>query len=149
MSDRIAYREGYKYQLAADYSIETGIEPPERIETDYLRMEAGGLLTCLKGYAWDGASGWTFDTNDSMRGSLVHDALYQLMREGLLPQSCRPPADDLLRTLLLADRMFRPRAAVWHLAVRIGAGPAAIPSDAHPILFAPSPPAKDQPWRDA
>ena len=39
------------------------------------------------GYGRDGPSGPTLDTRDFIRGSLVHDALYQLMREGLLDHS--------------------------------------------------------------
>ena len=34
-----------------------------------------------KDYAWDGPSGPTIDTSNSMRASLVHDVLYQAMRE--------------------------------------------------------------------
>ena len=45
-----------------------------------------------------GASGPTLDTDDTMElDSLVHDALYQLMREGCLPQSARKAADKLMR----------------------------------------------------
>jgi hypothetical protein len=42
-----------------------------------------------KGYAWNGPSGPTLDTRNFMRGSLVHDALYQLMREGRMDNGLR------------------------------------------------------------
>lgn len=45
------------------------------------------------GFAWDGASGPTFDRKENHRGSLLHDVLYGCMREGLLPQTCRGWAD--------------------------------------------------------
>ena len=36
------------------------------------------------GYAWDGASGPVIDTDGNLRGSLEHDATYQLLRLGEL-----------------------------------------------------------------
>lgn len=148
--DTIAYRAGYKYQLVEDYSIDCGIKPAELIVTRFLMLDTSGILTIRAGYAWDGASGPTIDTSDSMRGSLVHDALYQLMRERLIGQEWRRHADDLMRVILLLDGMLHIRAQLWHTGVRLGGGPAADPSNDHPVLFAPfRPPPKDSPWRDA
>jgi hypothetical protein len=47
-----------------------------------------------------------------MRASLAHDALYQLMREGKLDQSYRIPADEVLRTIMLAD--YKGKWPKWH-----------------------------------
>ena len=44
-----------------------------------ITMSAGGFLRINTGYAWDGPSGM-LDTKKSMFVSLVHDALYQIMR---------------------------------------------------------------------
>jgi len=53
----------------------------------YLKLDGDGQFEFSKGYAWDGPSGSTVDTLNFMRGSLVHDALYQLIRmEKILPQ---------------------------------------------------------------
>ena len=57
-----------------------------------------------------------------MRGSLVHDALYQLIREGELPKELRVDADKVLRRACLADGMSRFRAWYVYKAVRMFAG---------------------------
>jgi hypothetical protein len=146
----IAYRSGYAYQLADDYAIGVGICPATLVLTRFLMLDPFGLLTIRAGYAWDGASGPTIDTSDSMRGSLVHDALYQLMRERLIGQEWREHADDLLRTILLEDGMLHMRAQLWHTAVRLAGGPAADPSNDHPVLFAPfCPPPQEPPCFDS
>ncbi len=70
----------YKYQLMADYILQIDIKPIQNIELKFLSLSSEGALPIKKFYAWDGPSGPTIDTRDFMRGSLVHDALYQLMR---------------------------------------------------------------------
>ena len=133
----IKYKEGYKYQLAEDYQLLTSIMPKEGTGNDFVWLGKSGLLVVKKGYAWDGPSGPTFDTRDAMRGSLVHDAFYQLMREGFLPKERRADADQVFLECLLADGMLPIRAAAWFAGVRLGAGAAADASSIHPILTAP------------
>jgi hypothetical protein len=48
-----------------------------------------------------------------MRGSLIHDVLYQAMREGQLPSRYRKIADEELLRMCLADGMNRFRA--WYV----------------------------------
>lgn len=56
-----------------------------------------------------------------MRGSLVHDALYQLMRENHLDEDrWRPTADDILRRLCREDGMSAIRA--WYVYQGVGNG---------------------------
>lgn len=56
-----------------------------------------------------------------MRGSLVHDALYQLMRQGHLdPDKYRETAVDLLRTMCREDGMSAIRAWWVYKGVRWG-----------------------------
>jgi len=81
---KITYKNGYKYQLYNNYKIKTTIYPKSNITTDFIDLDKNGTLTIKKGYAWDGASGIAIDTCNFMRGSLVHDALYQLMRNDLI-----------------------------------------------------------------
>ncbi len=69
----------YKYQLTDPYVLDIGISG-YTVTTPYLRLGTDGVFAISKGYAWDGPSGPTFDTLNFMRGSLVHDALYQLIR---------------------------------------------------------------------
>ena len=106
----ISYKGGYKYQLKENYAIDVGIEPDQLINTEYLDLSVGGTLTITMGYAWDGPSGPTIDTLNFIRGSLVHDALYQLMRGGHLDASTfREVADRLLQAMCREDGMTRLR----------------------------------------
>lgn len=113
----ITYKGGYKYQNLKDYTIQTSVKLDDDIETNYLAMTKDGLLTIKKGYAWDGASGPTIDTKSSMRGSLVHDAFYQLMREELIGKEYRHLADEYLHDICTEDGMIDVRADLWQLAV--------------------------------
>ena len=76
-----------------------------------------GTLAINKGYSWDGPSGPTIDTEDSLRASLVHDALYQLIREGRLPLKARRWADKEFRRILKEDGMNLFRRWIWYFAV--------------------------------
>jgi len=91
----IEYKEGYDYWLVKDYSIETGISLGKTVSTKLLSITAKGLLTIKEGYAWDGASGPAIDTETVKRTSLVHDALYQLIREGYIHPVHKERADEL------------------------------------------------------
>lgn len=133
----IHYRSGYKYQLVETYSEDVVICPEKQIETKYINLDEAGLLTIKSGYAWDGPSGPTIDTKSFMRGSLVHDALYQLMRNGLLPSSSREDADQELHRICREDGMNRFRAWYVLLGVRKGAGFAASPKSKKKIRTAP------------
>jgi hypothetical protein len=106
----VYYCKGYKYQLARDYIIQMDLEHPDII-TDYI-IFSKGLMTIRKGYAWDGCSGPTYDDNTNMRGGLVHDAGYQLIRLGLLAHKNKEFFDKLLRTICLEDGMWKIRA--WY-----------------------------------
>lgn len=123
----IRYRDGYKYQLEDDYSVATRVIPPAAIELGWCALSADGVLTIRRNYAWDGPSGPTFDTGNFMRGSLIHDALYQLMREGCLPFDFRRAADDELYFACIEDGMSKLRAWwVYQGVRRFGAEHAAI-----------------------
>jgi hypothetical protein len=134
----IHFADGYKYQLRAPYVTRLEIRPEHGAGTDWLTLETDGTLTIRAGYAWDGASGPTFDSKSSMRASLVHDALYQLMRLGLLNISFRPAVDAIFRRMCKEDGMWSPRAQLWYLAVRIFASPAADPASESPDKHAPT-----------
>lgn len=134
----IHYKKGYKYQLEADYSVFVGINASRGgINTQWLYLSESGWLTIRKGYAWDGPSGPTIDTKDTLRGSLIHDAIYQLMRLGLLSQSYRDEADDLLRRICIEDGMNPARAKLWYMGVRMFAEPYARYGTERGVLIAP------------
>jgi len=122
---QIIYRDGYKNQLLEDFQYPTGIKIKDAVKSNFLFLSMEGLLTVLSGYAWDGPSGPTLDTKDFMRGSLVHDALYQLMREKKISKLCRPIADDLLYQICREDGMWAFRAAYVRWGVKRWAAKAA------------------------
>ena len=134
--DKIYYRKGYKYQLAETYVITTDVLNCF-CDTEYLGLNPRGDLTIKEGYAWDGASGPTLDSASTMRGSLVHDAFYQLMRESLIPLTYRKHVDDIFRKIILEDGMFYLRALLWEEAVHTFGEPAADPKNIKKIISAP------------
>ena len=134
----IAYKDGYKYQLKKDYVTVIEIKPAAPIDAKYILLALDGTLTIKEGYAWDGPSGPTIDTLDFMRGSLVHDALYQLMRERHLDKAkYRDVADRLLQKMCKVDGMFALRAAWVYWAVHRFGDPAADPGGDKPLTHAP------------
>ena len=99
--NHITFKSGYKYQLCETYMGMVGFMPGRDIRTEWIDLDLSGKIIIKKGYAWDGPSGPTLDTLAFMRGSLVHDALYQLIREGYLKAEFRDEADECLRRLCL------------------------------------------------
>ena len=113
----IKYKSGYKYQLATNYRVKIPITG-HTISQGPIKLTTGGFLTIRKGYAWDGPT-WAIDSKNFMRGSLVHDALYQLMRQGRLSSyAWRGKADKLLRDMCIQDGMWKIRAAWIFWAVQ-------------------------------
>ena len=134
----IAYKGGYKYQLKNTYILVIPIEPESNITTEYITLSESGDLLIKNGYAWDGPSGPTIDTKNFMRGSLVHDALYQLMRETPLDDTVyRDKVDRLLQEHCKDDGMSSIRAWWVYQGVRIGGGPSADPDNKRPPKHAP------------
>lgn len=133
----IFYREGYKYQLDRNYQTLIEIKPPYDIVTEWLLLNSAGFLTIKGGYAWDGPSGPAIDTKNFMRGSLVHDAMYQLMREKHIGQQHRELADKILRKICREDGMSAIRAWWVYQGVRFGGGEAADQDNENPVLTAP------------
>lgn len=134
--DHIYYRDGYKYVLSETYIVLTPITRYD-VKSQFILLMPDGTLTIMKGYAWDGASGPTFDTKTSMRGALIHDAFYQLEREGLISLDEREKIDRLLEDICLEDGMNSFRAAMWRIAVQLFGRKAADPNSLHLPLSAP------------
>ncbi len=118
-SSIIYYKGGYKYQLQGDVSLPLfGYWERVDLSLDYVKLK-NNALHIKGGYAWDGLSGPTKDTENSMRGSLVHDALYQLMRSGRISRNRREDADKELRNYCKLDGMSSFRAWYVYRAVRM------------------------------
>ena len=126
-------RRAYKYNLHSDVRYQVNIEAVIPEEMGLLEIDDDGYLTVKKGYSWDGPSGPTIDTKNFMRGSLIHDALYQLMRQEIIPQTLRKRADEILRDICLEDGMSGLRAWWVYRGVRIGGAGSAKPD----LLSAP------------
>ena len=159
---QIAFRDGYRYQLAEHFSIYIDIYHYKDIDTEFISLTKHGFLTIKSGYACDGPSGptkiicdiltilgciplagrgfkwlkWKI-LNPIMKGAFIHDALYQLMRQGLLPQEARLPSDKELRKICLEDGMNKFRANYVFVGVRKGAGYAADPKNKKRVYKAP------------
>lgn len=115
----IKYKAGYKYQL-----LETCIHKinlPECPGNEWVFIR-NGKLYINRGYAWNGANGPTIDTKNSMRGSLVHDALYQLMELKELHPHYRKAVDRIFYNMLREDGMSWVRAKLWYRSVRLFGG---------------------------
>ncbi|UCC17174.1 MAG: hypothetical protein JSU58_01100 [Dehalococcoidales bacterium] len=135
----IRYKSGYKYQLVEEYHVQTNICPPEDVmEKDgFILLTKEGMLTIKQWYAWDGPSGPTRDTPDFMRGSLVHDAFYQLLRQDKLDQSMRDKADSELKRMCVEDGMNKWKATMVLFAVRKWGKMAADPASRKQPISAP------------
>lgn len=134
----IHYKAGYKYQLHETYREKIPIHSTADIKTRYLSLSKDGWLIIMAGYAWDGPSGPTIDTPSFMRGSLTHDALYQMMRMGLLDRKkWKEPADRLLQKTCIDDGMWKIRAWSVYKGLAIGAESATLAENQKEVLVAP------------
>ena len=125
--EELQYEEiHYKYKLTSDCRHEF-IKPVFgkaifTIVSDYYTL-TNTHIQFFEGFGWDGASGPTFDTSNSMRAALVHDALYRAMAEGhLSDRRYRRGADREFRAILKQDGMFYIRRWGWWAAVRLFGG---------------------------
>lgn len=107
----------YKYQLNKVYTFQSSILPGDDLLSDFVDLKSNGLLEIKKHYAWDGASGPALDTKTILRGSLVHDALYQLLSLELLDRKYKDDIDRLFQKICRVDGMSRFRAWYVYLAV--------------------------------
>ena len=129
-----------KYRKIGEYKYQLVESEATQLNADFIDIQAQnefvilvcGCLLVKEGYAWDGASGPAVDTVTFLRGSLVHDALYQLIREGALPRSFRRAADSLLRDICIEDGMGWLRAWYVYRAVRWFAAGACKPKKRDP-----------------
>lgn len=132
----ILYRGGYKYQLAENYHGRVDLRVPAPVVTQWFEIGWTGELLIRAGYAWDGPSGPTIDSRTFMRGSLVHDVLYQAIRGGFISAAFKDAADEELRELCLADGMHPWRA--WYIWKAVQwQGHKAIQGGPRPIVRAP------------
>lgn len=119
----------YKYELQGRYEHPEpiAIRPDIAVDHPFMTLSTEGRLTVEDKYAWDGASGPVPDTSDVMRASLVHDALYQMIRTGLVPRDGgrnRKRADAVFRDTCIADGMSPAKATLLYHGLRVFGAPA-------------------------
>lgn len=112
----VVYERLLKYRLLS--TVECAVPGIPDFHDGKVRA-SGGRLTIERGFSWDGASGPTFDTPNTMRPSLVHDALYGAIRRGRLLPGCRKRADGLFRSMLKESGMGMFRRGYFYLGVRL------------------------------
>lgn len=128
MNGHIVYtpvNEGYL--TSGRFEVDSGIIGHD-IKTEFIRLAPDGVMRVSKWYFWDGPSGPSIDTKTFMRGSLFHDAGYQLIRLGLLPRSYKRQIDDLLKRICLEDGMSSFRAWYVHRSVVMFGGGSCLPN---------------------
>lgn len=113
------------YQLEEEYWCQTlviGCAAVMRIGDRIVgTLDQNGGVRIYPGFIWDGPSGPTYDTKDSMAGSLVHDFLYRLARQHKIGPDFRDECDETARKIWLQDGMYGWRANMWFKALRVGA----------------------------
>lgn len=113
------YSSGYLYQLKSDVIVQTDIRPGQPcIVQGYIFLGTDGKMFIYRGYAWNGCT-LAFDNKHNMRASLAHDALYQLMQEGLLERRWKTTVDLLFYALMVEDGSYRTVADVYFMAVNL------------------------------
>lgn len=70
----------YKYMVITIFKIKLDSQI-RNFKSKYYEF-SNSMLFIKQGYTWDGASGPTIDTSSIMIASLVHDVIYQAIREG-------------------------------------------------------------------
>ena len=122
MNHSIKYKINYRYTLTEEYLHPTRIARYRIAQNDFIVLQTDGVLEIKEGYSWDGASGPAVDTTSIIRAALIHDALYQLIREGLLEKKHRKAADKILQQVSRQDGMSAIRAWWVYWAVRLFGG---------------------------
>jgi len=111
--NKIYYKSGYKYQLEQDYYhvLPYFFDKIKPFNAELLSFSPS-ILIIREHYAWDGASGPAMDNKKIMRASLVHDALYQLIRMGLIDEHYKKYADEEFYKICKEDGVSSFRA--WY-----------------------------------
>ena len=135
----IKYTKGWKYQLAETISVKTPVTG-YHIHNDYFHLCPDGTLEVFKGYAWDGASGPTWDTKSSIFPSLVHDVFCQCMRaKSISYADWQDIINKLFKEHCIACGMLEFRAAAWHFGVEVGDAGNPDQGPDRQVLTAPAP----------
>jgi len=120
----------YKYKTFGEFTCYINAPREITVYTDFVEMGAGEI-TIADEYAWDGSTG--VSDKHSIIASLVHDALYQLMRLGLVDLKYRIVADRIYRDMCIAEGMSRIEAGIRYQGLRWFGEKYAKPREVKPI----------------
>lgn len=115
---RIVFRRSPGFVLEHRMSVSTCVRG-YTVSAPHIHLQPCGTLTLSVGFEWDGPSGPTLKTLCTMRASAIHDALYRLMADGMIPRTERASADYELRRYMLKDGAGPIRSWYFWLAVRL------------------------------
>ena len=134
MKKQIHFTKGYKYRLEVNYTAIIPIFGYE-FENDIIKLTIDGTLTIKRGFNWDGASFIVIDTKSVLRASLVHDALYWLLRHEILPQEEKSTADRVYYIICVEDGVWQWRAKYMYKGLLIGGASAASPKNKKEVFI--------------
>lgn len=106
----------YRWQVLTDEHYDLPYDLQFDAETDWITLK-GKSLDIFKGYAWNGANRPAINTKNFRIPSLVHDAICQLIRIGLLPVTMWDTAGDIMHYYCLRCGMSEFRANYCRWAV--------------------------------
>ena len=138
-SKKIHYRKyGGCFQLAKPVSFYTGFRPKDTVksESGRLTLYPDGRLDISEGYVWDGVSGGP-NKKSWLKASLLHDALYQLMRERQIPHATWRRADMEYGAKLKKDGAWQATISMQLWILKKTGGKHARPSKRKKIHSAP------------
>lgn len=147
----ILFTKGKQYQLTENFTVRLHkCSIPDNIVLGPIKLFMDGYLTIDSYYTWDGPSGptkffrglplvgWMYPIASFMRGALVHDALYQLMRHNLLSAGHRDWADGELIWLCKVDGMTAYRRWWVYRGLEYGGGASIRPENIQKVYRAPN-----------
>jgi len=107
----------YKYYLEETVSVQTSLRPEQSaIIPGYIFLGVDGKIIIYSRYAWDGATGGV-NFKGNRLAVLVHDAIYQLIREGLIDARIKEFADRDLRDTMIFYRSYKWVANFFYFCV--------------------------------
>lgn len=114
----------YKYQLMDDFTMNVDLGG-QCLVSGFIKL-GDGFLWIGPRYCWDGSSvplkkyiKWIWDCDKYCKtASLVHDALCQLIREGLLPMSYKQRVDEIYRDMCIKGGMGKLQANIRYKCLR-------------------------------
>jgi hypothetical protein len=146
LQDKIAYTHADKFVLGKDAIFKLSFAPQYTVDTSYARFTPDGVLIVKRGFLWS-ANFPAMNTENTRPASLVHDALYELIKDGHLPRKpFKNLADMVMRDVLLECGILDARAWAWYMAVQIG-GDNALNAPRPALMYSPVDTRKKAGWQ--